>query len=131
MRIDKVAPGVGNFRGTLKSDWVEADWNVARGVGLDANGLTEKGASVSGLVGLVIVDKTTRFAKSRIDIMTNGEIVELGVGFAAGQRVIVNNTTGVLSAQAGGTAVPTGSTSVGWVMDDLRLVVRFGMLKGA
>lgn len=125
MRFDKVAPGVGNFRGTLKSDWTSGDWDIARGVGIDANGLTEKGASVSGLLGLVIVDKTTRFAKSRIDIMQVGEIVDLGVGFAAGQLVYVDKTSGVLSAVAGNAAAPANSILVGPVMDDLRLVVRF------
>lgn len=130
MRIDKVAPGVGNFRGTLAVDWAEADWNKAIGVGLDANGLVVKGASVSGIVGVVIVDKTTKRAKSRIDVNQICEIVELGVGFAAGQRIIVNNTTGAVSAQAGGLAVPAGSTALGWVMDDGRAVVRYGIVRG-
>lgn len=125
MRTDKVAPGVGNFRGTLKADWPEADWNVARGVGVDANGLVEKGASVSGILGLVIVDKTCRRAGARCDIMTTGEIVDLGPGFAPGQQVYVTTATGVLSAVAGNAAAPAGSQYVGTVMEDSRLVVRF------
>ena len=130
MRIDKVAPGVGNFRGTLKTDIASGSWNTLLGVGIDANGLVEVGASVSGLVGLVIVDKTNYRAKSRCDINTTCEVVELGAGFSAGQRVIVNNTTGAVSAQAGGAAIPAGSTAVGWVMEDGRAVIRFGVLKG-
>jgi hypothetical protein len=128
VRIDKVDPGVGNFRGTSKFDVAEEHWNVARGVGMDANGLSEIGPSVSGLQGLTIYDKTTRRAGSRIDIMTVGEIVDLGPGFSAGQKVYVANATGFLSAVAGNAAAPAASTFVGWVMDDLRLVVRFALI---
>lgn len=124
-RIDKVAPGVGNFRGTSKSEVAEADWNQIRGVGVDANGLSEIGPSVSGILGVSIFDKTTRRARSRIDIMTVGEIVDLGAGFSPGQKVYVSTTDGTVQAVAGNAAVPVGTKYVGTIMEDGRLVVRF------
>jgi hypothetical protein len=124
-RIDKVAPGVGNFRGTSKSDVASTHWNQIRGVGVDVNGLAEIGPSVSGILGVSIWDQTTRFAKSRIDIMTVGEIVELGAGYAPGQKVYISNVDGTPSAVAGNAAAPANSRYLGTVMDDSRLVVRF------
>lgn len=124
-RIDKTSPGVNNFRGTTKSLVLPANYNKVLGVGLDANGLTDIGPQVTGIVGVAIWDATTRFPKSRIDILTGGEIVEMGTGFNPGQKVYVSNVDGSVSAVAGNAAQPANTKYLGLMLDDSRLVVRF------
>jgi len=76
-RVDKTESAVGVTRGTLLADIPQALWGVALGVGVNAAGLTVRGAGQSGIVGIIIADKTNYKAGTRCDIIGNGsELVE-------------------------------------------------------
>jgi hypothetical protein len=126
-RYDKVEPLGGSFRALLAADWV-ADDGVPIGVGLDVNGRVVPGAGNSGIVGVVVVVRNTYIgslfkAGEVVDVMTDGEIVELSdddmpSGRAAGVAVFAVAATGVLTATA------SGNTRVGHTVEADRLVVR-------
>ena len=76
-RYDKYDPKTGGYRGTLAADWLAADVEHAVAVGHDANGRVVKGAGVSGVKGVLVLTKAYK-AGTRIDVMTDGDIVEFG-----------------------------------------------------
>ena len=121
-RYDKYDGVSGGFRAALAADWAAADYGVPFGVGLDSSGRVVKGAGVTGVRGVLVVDgvaeggviKTEpKKAGDMIDVMTAGDIVETGI--AAGTKRAANVTTGVIGA--------TG-TEIGFTVEAGRLVVR-------
>lgn len=89
-------------------------------VSLNASGKLVKGtAGQSGFIGVVCLTKK-RFANDVVDVMTDGEIVEL-TGLIAGQRYY--------AAADGNSLVPasgtiTGLRQVGHTVEATRLIVR-------
>lgn len=116
-RLDKTESAIGVTRGTLDADIAEADWGKVLGVGIDADGLVVRGAGQSGIIGVIIADKTNYKAGMRCDIFGNGsEIVDVP-GLAAGTAYYAANADGVL------TATPTTATAIGFTVEAWRLVV--------
>jgi hypothetical protein len=115
-RVDKTESAIGVTRGTLLADIAQADWGKPIGVGINAAGLTVRGAGQSGVVGVIIADKTNYKAGTRCDIFGNGsEIVEC-VGLVPGTVYFAAAADGVLSTTNTG-------TRVGWTVEADRLVV--------
>lgn len=89
-------------------------------VSLNASGKIVKGtAGQSGFIGVVILTKK-RFANEVVDVMQDGEVVEM-TGLIAGQKYF--------AAADGNSLVPasgtiTGLRLVGWTVEATRLVVR-------
>lgn len=127
-RYDKYDPFSGGFRALLADDFDKEDLNKVIGVGLDADGHVVPGAGQSGVRGVLILTKARR-AGDVVDVMTDGEIVDLHEGDAsltpvAGTRYYVSDSTGALST--------TPSTNlVGTTVAAQRLVVRFQTLPAA
>lgn len=115
-RTDKTESAIGVTRGTLLADVVQADWGKPIGVGINSAGLTVRGAGQSGIVGVIIADKTNYKAGTRCDIFGNGsEIVEF-VG-VPGTVYYALNADGVVSSTA------TAGTKIGFTVEADRLVV--------
>jgi hypothetical protein len=117
-RIDKYEPLTGGFRAILNVDWLDADLNKVVGVSLNSSGKVVKGtAGQSGFVGVVLLTKK-RFAGDVVDVMQDGEIVEV-TGLAAGTPYYAVTTgEGVTATNA------TGLRRVGWTVEATRIVVR-------
>jgi hypothetical protein len=115
-RYDKYDPIDGGFRAALNADWLLADLNKVCPVSLNASGKVVKGtAGQSGFVGVLCL-QSLRKANEVVDIMTDGEIVEL-TGLAAGTQYY---------APANGDGVNTTATlpKVGFTVEATRMVVR-------
>ncbi len=117
-RIDKYEPLSGGFRAPLNADWLLADLNKACPVSLNGSGKVVKGtAGQSGFVGILVLTKL-RKANEVVDVMQDGEIVEMS-GLAAGTKYwALANGEGVTATQA------TGLRVVGWTVEATRLIVR-------
>lgn len=119
-RFDKVDSAIGGCRARLSVDVVEADWAKVLGIGINASGLAvPKAASQSGFVGVAIFDRTTRKTGTVIDIMRQGEIVEL-TGLAAGTNYYLTSG-GLLTATA--PVAGAAGVLVGHTVEADRLVV--------
>ena len=120
-RYDKYEPHGGGFRARLAADWVAADGTPVA-VGIDVNGRVVPGAGTSGIVGVVVLVADSKKAGDVVDVMTNGEIVEVGdtgfTGRAAGIAVYGVPGTGAL------TNVATANRKIGHMVEATRLVVR-------
>jgi hypothetical protein len=106
----------GGFRAKLNANWLLADLNKVVAVSLNAAGKVVKGtAGQSGFVGVVCLTKVLN-ADDVVDVMQDGEIVEL-TGLAAGTNYY---------AVASGEGVNTTNTlpKVGWTVEATRMVVR-------
>lgn len=115
-RYDKYEPLSGGFRAPLNADWLDADLNKVVAVSLNASGKIVKGtAGQSGFVGVVCLQKK-RYANDIVDVMQDGEIVEL-TGLAAGTQYYAVST---------GEGVNTTNTGprVGWTVEATRMIVR-------
>lgn len=85
-RIDKYDPKVGGYRASLAAAWPTDMIEQIVGVGHDANGRVVIGAGNSGIKGVCIFTNPKK-AGERIDVMTNGEVVEFGpTGVEAGEE---------------------------------------------
>jgi hypothetical protein len=124
-RFDKYEPRVGGFRAPLLAATVAGlaptgDAGKIWAVGLDASGRVVKGASVSGIVG-IICPVRPMVAGEMIDVMTSGEIAEFtlqaGTAGAAGTRYYGIAASGDFSTTATG-------TPIGWTVEASRLIVR-------
>lgn len=115
-RFDKYDPISGGFRAPLAADWPSADLEEVIPVGLDANGRVVKGAGNTGVKGAVCLTKL-RYAGDVIDVMTDGEIVEVE-GLAAG--------TNQYGSAAGAVTQVNTDTYLGATVEASRLVVRVG-----
>ena len=121
-RYEKVEPLGGSFRAQLAADWAAAD-GVPIGVGLDTTGKVVPGAGNTGILGVVVLVGIQKKAGDIVDVMTDGEIVELGketaeVDVAAGTVVYGVAATGALTTTA------TGNVRLGHTVEASRLVVR-------
>lgn len=115
-RYDKYDPISGGFRAALNADWLDADLNKVCPVSLNASGKVVKGtAGQSGYVGVLVLNKK-RYANDTVDVMTNGEIVEM-TGTAAGTAYF---------APVNGDGVSTTNTlpKIGFTVEATRLIVR-------
>lgn len=119
-RYDKYDPISGGFRAPLAADWSADDLNEAFAVGLDANGAVVKGAGNSGIKGVLVLTKVVSAGKI-VDVMTDGEIVEMDVNHAG----IVAGTSYFGSAAGALTTVNT-DMPLGHTVEATRLVVRAG-----
>lgn len=126
-RFDKYEPYAGGFRAKLAANWAAADGTPVA-VGLDASGLVVPGGGTSGIVGIVVLVKNHKNAGDVVDVMTHGEIVEVGdtgfTGRAAGIPVYAVIASGAL------TNVATANIKVGHMVESDRLVVRKGAAAG-
>lgn len=119
-RIDKYEPVSGGHRARLGFAVLAADLNKVIPVGLDANGRVQKGAAQTGVIGVICVSKTMASGKY-VDVMQDGEIVEMNVNHAG----IVAGTRYYGSA-AGAITTTNTDKPLGWTAEATRLVVRLG-----
>jgi hypothetical protein len=119
-RYDKYEPLSGGHRAPLNADWSSSDLNKVVPVSLNTSGKVIKGTGgQSGFIGVVCLTKVLK-ANDIVDIMQDGEIVEL-TGLIAGQKYF--------AAADGNSLVPasgtiTGLRLVGWTVEATRMVVR-------
>lgn len=116
-RYDKYEPKAGGFRAALNADMVKNAGNPL-GVGLNTSGRVVVGAGNTGVLGVIVITKDMK-AGDIVDIMTDGECVDLA-GFTAGTVYTANTTTGVLS----NAAASATQTPVGYTVEATRLIVR-------
>lgn len=144
-RYDKYDPISGGFRAPLAADLtLPASGEFGpKAVSLDANGRVVVGTGgTSGLVGVLVKNAARQpwsattagpqgtynaatpigcKAGDIVDVMTNGEIVDLAdagiTGLAAGQRIYT-------TAAGDLTNVATGNTAVGYTVEADRMIVR-------
>lgn len=126
-RFDKYEPYAGGFRAVLAANWAAADGTPVA-VGLDSTGKVVPGAGNTGIVGVVVLVKNHKNAGDVVDVMTHGEIVEVGdtgfTGRAAGIPVYAVPGSGAL------TNVATSNIKIGHMVEADRLVVRKGAAAG-
>jgi hypothetical protein len=115
-QYDKYEPKAGGFRAPLNADLVKTPAPI--GVGLNASGRVVAGAGATGILGVLNTVKDMKAGKV-VDVMTNGEIVEMA-SLTAGTVITADTTTGAL----GVTAVSATKTPVGFTVEATRLVVR-------
>lgn len=141
-RIDKYGPKTGGFRAPLNAAWNAtsgpsgvSDLDRVIGVALNGSGKLIKAATAATCVGVVCLNGAKN-ANDVVDVMTSGEIVELGVNDiqgatapAAGTKYSLDTTASRLAA----TGTPTAGTNyffVGTTVEATRLVVRCGLAQG-
>lgn len=134
-RYDKYDPIAGGFRAPLGADWDNADVGVPTGVGLDANGRVIKGASTTGVLGVLVDDGrmaagtlTGKKAGEIVDVMTAGEIVDCD-DLDAGTVYFLDATTGALEDTA--PAAGANGVRAGHTVEATRLVVRVAPMQTA
>jgi hypothetical protein len=117
-RFDKFDSEAGGFRAQLAGN--ETGSTTPYGVGLDVNGYWVKGAGVTGILGVSILQPRTGhsfLAKDPVDVMRIGEILEFS-GVAA-TLYYADPTTGAISS--------TPSVApVGFTVEASRLIVVMG-----
>lgn len=118
-RFDKYDGKDGGFRALLNAAFSTLD--TVRGVSLNASGRVVIGSGgQSGTVG-VICTGSAKAAGDVIDVMTDGEIIDVP-GLDAGTVYFVDATTGALTNDDN-----TGAnTRVGHTVEADRLIVRLG-----
>jgi hypothetical protein len=139
-RIDKYGPLTGGFRAPLN-----AAWNATSGpsgvsdldrvivVALNGSGRLIKATTAASAVGVVCLP-SAKEAGAVVDVMTNGEIVELGANDlqtgspAAGTKYYFDATASRLATTA--PAAGTNAFYVGTTVEATRLVVRCGSFQG-
>jgi hypothetical protein len=134
-RFDKYDPISGGFRAPLAADWAGPVGEPV-GVGLDTDGRVVPGSGNTGVVGVVVVDgqlspagtrTANRFAGDIMDVMTDGEIVDVD-GLAAGTVYFAAGADGAVSAT--GPAAGVNASRVGHTVEAQRLVVRAAQVQG-
>ena len=126
-RYDKLEPHVGNFRAKLAAATLAGDVGFVRGVSLNASGqIVIGGSGQTGIVGVMVADKEYP-ANKQMDVLTNGEVVDL-TGLAAGTVYYINATTGVLETAA--PAAGANKWRAGHTVEADRLVVRCQQVQG-
>lgn len=114
-RIDKTDSAVGVVRAALAADIDPADYGKVLGVGINSAGRLVKGSGTSGVIGVIIPDRTRRKAGMVTDIFVLGDVVE-NAGLTAGTKYYAD-AAGVLSTTNTG-------TYVGFTVEADRLIVR-------
>lgn len=140
-RYDKYDPKAGGFRAPLNAAWTAtsgpagvSDLNRVIVVALNGSGRVIKATTAAAAVGVVIVTRAMA-AGEVVDVMTNGEIVELDAtdlqtgSPAAGTKYVLDTTASRLAAQ-GAPAAGTNVFYVGTTVEASRLVVRTGSFQG-
>lgn len=140
-RIDKYGPLTGGFRAPLNAAWNAtsgpsgvSDLNRVIVVALNGSGRLIKATTAATAVGVVCLS-SAKEAGAVVDVMTNGEIVELDANDlqtgspAAGTKYILDTTASRLAAQ-GTPAAGTNTFYVGTTIEATRLVVRCGSFQG-
>lgn len=123
-RFDKVDPRDGSYRAKLSFAVVQADVGKVIPVELNGSGQVVRAALNSAAVRGVICPVGLHAVGEPIDVMTDGEIVDVGkiagdvVGAAAGAEIKAG-AAGVVDAAGTG-------DSVGWMVENWRLIVRLG-----
>lgn len=134
-RFDKYDPKDGGFRALLNAAMTATsgpssvtDLNRILVVGINSSGRVVKSASVAACSGIVIATRPMA-AGEPIDVMTDGEVVELdgadiqgGAAATPGQKLYYDSTASRLTATAPGSGV--NGFYVGQVIEAARLVVR-------
>lgn len=134
-RYDKYDPKDGGFRAPLSAALTATsgpssvtDLNRILVVGINSSGRVIKSASVAACSGIIIATRAMA-ALDPIDVMTDGEVVEIdgadiqgGVAATAGQKLYYDATASRLTSTAPGAGV--NGFYVGQVIEAGRLVVR-------
>jgi hypothetical protein len=141
-RYDKYGPKTGGFRAPLNAAWNAtsgpsgvSDLNRVIVVALNGSGRLIKATTAATAVGVVVVT-TPKNAGEIVDVMTQGEIVELDANDiqgatapTAGTKYVLDTTASRLAAQ-GTPAAGTNTFYVGTTVEAGRLVVRTGSFQG-
>lgn len=140
-RYDKYGPKTGGFRAPLNAAWNAtsgpagvSDLNRVIVVGLNANGRVVKATTAAAAVGVVVVNRAMN-AGEIVDVMTNGEIVELDLNDIQGATAPVAGTKYYLDATASRLAATAPAAAangfyVGTTVEAGRLVVRTATVQG-
>lgn len=121
-RIDKTDSAVGVVRAPLNADIEEANYDTIKCVGLNAQGRIVYGAGQTGVVGVIISDRTVRKAGKIADIFVLGDAVDVD-GLAAGTTYYADPATGdLITAADNGAGV--ANTRIGFTVEADRLVIR-------
>lgn len=140
-RIDKYGPLTGGFRAPLNAAWSAtsgpagvSDLNRVIVVALNGSGKLIKATTAASAVGVVCLS-SAKAAGDVVDVMTNGEIVELDANDiqgatapTAGTKYYFDATASRLAATA--PAAGTNAFYVGTTVEATRLVVRCGSFQG-
>lgn len=121
-RYDKYEPKSGGFRAPLAADLTatsETGVGNPIGVGLDASGRVVVGVGNTGILGVICTTRNMT-AGEIVDVMTDGEIVEMAAPAVAGTVLHVVDASGAIGAGA----PAAGQTRVGHTVEATRLVVR-------
>lgn len=125
-RFDKVDPRDGSYRAKLAFAVVQADVGKVIPVEINGAGQVARAALNSAVVKGVICPVGLHAQGEPIDVMTDGEIVDVNV------RPGITDVTGAVAgaeikAGAAGTLDAAGTgDSVGWMVEAWRLIVRLG-----
>lgn len=140
-RYDKYGPKTGGFRAPANAAWTTTSgpagvtdlWRVT-GVMLNGSGRLVRATSALACVGITIAHGP-KDAGSPLDVMTNGEVIELDLNDlqaatapVAGTKYYLDTTAGRLTATAPGAGV--NGFYIGTTIEAARLVVRCGMVQG-
>lgn len=125
-RYDKYDPITGGYRASLAADLVATEDTGAGNplmVSINASGLVVPGATaVTDIRGVLCTTKNLK-AGAIVDVMTDGEIVEMA-NIAAGAVITGLNTTGVIDD----VAASATQFRLGWAVEATRFIVRVGLL---
>lgn len=135
-RYDKYDPISGGFRAALNAAWTATsgpssvtDLNRILVVGLNSSGKVVKATTAITASGILIVHDAAMAANDIVDVMTDGEVVEIsgadmqsGTAPTAGQKLYLDATASRLTSTA--PAAGAAGFFVGQVVEVGRLVVR-------
>ena len=139
-RYDKYNPVSGGFRAALNAAWTATsgptsatDLNRILVVGINGSGRVVKATTVALASGILILTGA-KAAADVVDVMTDGEVVEMGaadmqsgVAPVAGAKLYFDATASRLTATAPGVGV--NGFYVGQIIEAGRLVVRCGAVQ--
>lgn len=143
-RYDKYDPVSGGFRAPLAAAWTATsgpssvtDLNRILVVGLNASGQVIKATTALLARGILIIHNRPMAAGDVVDVMTDGEVVELAAADlqaattpVAGTEYIFEATASRLAAEAGAPTAGTNFFRVGHTVEATRLVVRARLMQG-
>jgi hypothetical protein len=115
-RFDKVEPLGGSFRAPLNFTPVGGDVGVVIPVTLNGSGRVIKTTAGTECCGVICLSSLNHAAGDVVDVMTDGEIVDM-TGLAAGTRYYAG--VGVLGTT-------NTNVKIGWTVEAWRLIVRLG-----
>lgn len=141
-RYDKYDPKAGGFRAPANAAWTAtsgpsgvSDLFRVTGVMLNGSGRALRATSALACVGITIAHGP-KDAGSPLDIMTNGEVIELDAADIQGATSPTAGTKYYLDLTAGrlvANGAPTAGTNyfyVGTTVEANRLIVRTGLIQG-